>query len=593
MKTIKPVFLFTFANDTSKSLRLEKEEEAIRNIFDELAKQGRLEAYYLSNCTVDEVYRVANRYHNRLALFHYSGHSGKNFLELKDKKALSSFLSTLLGMQKELGLVFLNGCSNAPQIIELQEKGVNNIIATTADIEDNRAIKFSKAFYKAFASDKNIEDAFLSAKALVENDEKKSFIEKRGIITKDVYENSISFPWGLYCVDNTHLNYTIPAPLPIPDNINFTAPVTLVYEDINKVLVELTSEGMSQYKEDCKLLWELYNKDSGSHLFNTLQNMMIDSFPTSLGIQLRDLFTPEGRSNGRLRLKEINETYLTLIKLITSISIADLWDTLLTPSLEPKKGYIIRESYRKEINNFISLDCESIKTFDYLWLITIINRIFSDNDMIPFVKELNKLHQSLLNFDEVYDAYRFLETQLRYRILENNIDSSEVTTLCFQSEKNLAILLKKCSFLCAYQLVTIKDIGLVKSRREKNPKFIHNKAVLRGRDYDTLDNKPLARQSFTSNNSVIVTKDIKNESGQLNLSPFVIDQNAFKIGSNKSPKIYYFNGWLNEKNILYEHAEMLDEDFRVKENYDKTRYKDLDLLCNQFNQFRLDFNHQG
>ena len=41
------------------------------------------------------------------------------------------------GMQKNLKLVFLNGCSTKAQIEVLQNQGIENVIATVKDIDDN------------------------------------------------------------------------------------------------------------------------------------------------------------------------------------------------------------------------------------------------------------------------------------------------------------------------------------------------------------------------------------------------------------------------------------------------------------------------
>jgi len=587
----RPVYLFAFANDKSESLRLKEEERIIRSFFDPLHDAQRIEVHYLSDCTVDDVYQQVNRFHNRLSLFHFSGHSGAHFLELVDKKARASFLSFLLGNQKQLELVVLNGCSNDAQVKELQQRGVKNIIATAADIEDKSALFFSKSFYQALISNQSLGSAFEATKAIMLNEHPAIQIATRSIIKREKTESD-AFEWGLYTEQNQEdLLYVIPAPIEILDDLSFSDPVMLNYKDVNKKLVELTFKGMSEYGPDYKALWSLYQQNTGPQLFNTLQNMMLDSFPTSLGVQLRDLFTPEGESKGRLRLREMNETYLTLIKLVATISIANLWDTILDKeTFEPKAKFRIRPAYKKDIKKYIDLTPEEADRFDYIWLVATINRIFEDNDLTPFITELNSLHASLRDFDIVYDAYRFLETELRTRIIENNIDVEEVKDLCLKCEHHLGVLLRRCAFLCTYQIVTIKDISLEKPRHTKLPVYVHNKAVMKGRDYATIDNKPLKRDVFTSNNSVIVTKDIRTSTEQLNLSPFVIDQNAFKVEEDKLPKIHYFKGWLNKGEITYEHAEMLEEDFEVRESYKGTKYKDLEILLGQFQQFRLDFN---
>ncbi|GEM_PF-1347491 len=586
----RPIYLFAFANDNRQSLQLKEEEKIIRALFDPLHDQNKIEVHYLSSATVDEVYQAFNRFHNRIFLFHYSGHSGKDFLELEDKKARSAFLSILMGQQDALKLVLLNGCSNKKQVVELHEKGVKSIIATSAAIADEKALQFSEFFYQAFVKGVSIDDSFSAAKAKLNNDYPTINLQKRDIVFSFDLDENEAFPWGLYSGENADLVYTIPEAEAVVENPNFLLPVTLNYPDVNKELVELTFEGMSHYGDDYNMLWQLYQKNKGLQLFNTLQNMMLDSFPTSLGIQLRDLFTPEGRTQGRLRLREINDTYLTLIKLVASISMANLWDTILNKdTFKIKEDFEIRDIYRQDLEKYFALSPDEAQ-FDYVWIIATISRIFADNQIKPFMEELSNLQQSLLEFDDVYDAYRFMEQELRPRLINKDIDVSEVEELCYKGEHYLGLLLKRCAFLCTYQLITVKNIGVNKSRRTKDPVFVHYKSILRGRDYVTVEDKPVKRSSFTSNNSVIVTKDIEHTDEPLNLSPFMIDENAFKIQEDKLPKIHYFNGWENGKSIIYEHAEMMEEDFKVDADYNNKRYKGLEILLSQFDQFRMDFN---
>jgi len=253
----RPIYLFAFANDNRQSLQLKEEEKIIRALFDPLHDQNRIEVHYLSSATVDEVYQAFNRFHNRIALFHYSGHSGTDFLELEDKKARSAFLSILMGQQSTLKLVLLNGCSNKKQVVELRQQGVKSIIATSAPIADEKALQFSEYFYQAFVKGVSIDDSFSAAKAKLNNDYPTINLQKRDIVFSLNLDESEAFPWGLYAEENADLAYAMPDATPSIENPNFLLPVTLTYPDVNKELVELTFEGMSQYGDDYKVLWQL------------------------------------------------------------------------------------------------------------------------------------------------------------------------------------------------------------------------------------------------------------------------------------------------------------------------------------------------
>lgn len=583
----EPLFLFAFANDKNQSLRLKEEERLIREILAPAHDQNQIEYFSLGSTSVDDIYQTFNRFHDRICIFQYSGHSNDTFLLLEDTSARAASLSVLIGMQKNLKLVVLNGCSNHNQVSILFTKGVKVVIATSVPIDDHKAVQFSKFFYQALVNGKTIREAFDTAVSRVQNEapELQAF---RGIYnrSKDIQESV----WGLYGIKEEYLDWVLPDLERKNEAGNFSQEVEIVDRNINKKLVDLTFEGMSQYGEPFKAMWQLYQQNSSPALFNTLQNMMLDSLPSSLSIQLRDLFTPNGRSKGRLRLDEIHEGYLTLVKLLAAISLANLWKVVLdNDTLKPKKDLFIRPEYRKELRQYYHMTPKVSEQFDYLWFVTTISRIFQENRIDPFLEESKNLHHNLINYDESYQAYRFLEQNLRSRISAKNIDVTEVEELCHKSEHALGVLLKQCGFLSIYQLVTIKQIEIHKPNRVKQAEYVHYKAVLRGRDYATIDDAPVFRSTFTSNNSVLITKDISGQSDQLNLSPFVIDENAFKIKEEKLPKIYFFNGWLNEMNLYYQHAEMLEENFRVKEAFDIKKYKKSLLdLKKQFLWFRQD-----
>lgn len=101
------------ANDMAHPLRLEEEERNIRNLFASAHDEGRIEFISLGSTSIDDIYLTINRFHTRnLAIFHFSGHSNSQVLQLEDTVLRSQSLSKLLGSEPELKLVFLNGCAN-------------------------------------------------------------------------------------------------------------------------------------------------------------------------------------------------------------------------------------------------------------------------------------------------------------------------------------------------------------------------------------------------------------------------------------------------------------------------------------------------
>lgn len=76
-----PIFLFAFANDHQRALKLEEEERAIRELLQGCHDSRKIEYHSLSAASLDDIYKAFNRFHNRIHLFHYGGHSDHAFLE--------------------------------------------------------------------------------------------------------------------------------------------------------------------------------------------------------------------------------------------------------------------------------------------------------------------------------------------------------------------------------------------------------------------------------------------------------------------------------------------------------------------------------
>lgn len=583
MRTEPPIILSAFANDPTRPLRLAEEERAIREALAFAHDQRRIELVHIGHASLTDVYRNFNRFHNRIAIFHYGGHSDQQFLNLEDVNSRAGSLSKLIGMQKGLQLVFLNGCGNKQHLTSLFDKGVKAVIATSTSINDQKAQQFAAQFYHALASGKSLATAFETAASFLGHEHPELDIQHRGIMLRQ--DTTDNLPWGLYAKDEADLDWALPPVTVIPDNLDFFQEVSLNIPDINRELILMTFTGMAEYGEEHKTLYNVYKQMPSGAMLNALQNTLLDAFPSILSNQIRDLFTPEGRMYGRVRLKEINEVYLTLIRMLSSIALSNLWDTALEMKKQRPEGLIIRKSYRKEFHDFLEMSPDQMEGFDYLWLVATVSRIMLDNEVKPYVKELIYLNQGFREADEFYDGYRFLETQVRQRLQAKNIASDEVEELCIHAEHHLGALLQKCAFLCSYQLVTIKDISVFSPRPSPEPIFIHAKSILRGRDYATIDRAPVQRQSFTSNNSVFITRNIQDEVPPLNLSPFILDENTFIHKEDYLPKIYYYFGKEGDK-LHYQHAEVLRNQFILEPEYDRKKYRNLEIVFDQIDFFR-------
>ena len=202
----QPVFLFAFANDPKGSLRLGDEQNAIINALFQLEDEGTARSIYLGYVTLEIIFENLERFNNRIIGFHFAGHSSEKGIALVDTLGKSETLAAVLGRQKQLKIVFLNGCANHAQVESLWDEGVRSVIATTAPINDETAVNFAKRFYKSLASGQSIGDSFDSARSFVSNNSNRTIREFRGLST---LRASNQFPWGLYVQDENVLNWSI------------------------------------------------------------------------------------------------------------------------------------------------------------------------------------------------------------------------------------------------------------------------------------------------------------------------------------------------------------------------------------------------
>jgi len=198
----KPVIFLAFANDPSNYLEALKQERIIIPQMLQPAIDERLcEVLVEPDATTDDIFRIFNQYKDRIAVFHYAGHSGAEGLQLETDGIVSQLanaggLAQLFGLQQNLNLVFLNGCSNNQQVNLLQQQGIPNIIATNNFIKDQAAVNFAKAFYQTLGAKNSLNNAYTTAEAYVKTISGQG--EHRALFWKNKDTATADFPWEKY-----------------------------------------------------------------------------------------------------------------------------------------------------------------------------------------------------------------------------------------------------------------------------------------------------------------------------------------------------------------------------------------------------------
>ncbi|MFZ4428612.1 MAG: CHAT domain-containing protein [Saprospiraceae bacterium] len=593
-----PLFLAAFANSNDAWLdSLSKEEGQLRNTLGPLHDQRQIEFLSIGSTSVDDIYKNFNRFHNRIIAFHFAGHSSASLLELVGQNHRAANLALLMGMQDNLHLVVLNGCANKEQVEGLLKAGVKVVVATSSAINDTWAAVFSGQFYEALKSGKTIAQAFDTALSYLE--EKNQFdrtqARMRGIAFRMDQEPPL--PWGLYGASEDDLNWTLPQETfskeAVADFREYQEEVPIGHLNaVNQELVIAAADGLAPYQPDIAAILPIYRQTPNPAFFNTLQNLVIDKFPSTISIQIRDLFTPDACASGRLRLKELNEVFLAVTQLLAAMAMANLWEEIRDQtSLKPKEGFIIQPQYKKDLLEYLYLDKEKAKYFDYIWLLATVQRILEENNAAPFLPEMAAIAELLKQDKTIFNAYQFIEQQLRQPLVRQEIKKDEVEKLCMDAEKQLGILLKTCGFLSAYEFVSVKDISVRKQRNSPEPAFIHEKAILRGRDLLILDKMPVYRKQFTNDRSVLVTRSLSDQKDPTYcLSPFLIDLNAFSLKGHALPRLFIFHHRDGQNGLVYQDTQIMDQFFTVDQAYNRLEFHELELLQELMGMFEKDLN---
>jgi len=197
----RPVIFLAFANAPDRYLpQLHTELSRVRDELEKGETRSVCEVVVRPNASIDEILGVFrdSRYRDRVAVLHFGGHAGGYELlmasaEGRPELAHAKGLADFLGQQNALQLVFLNGCSTAPQVERLHSH-VPAVIATSESIKDTVAMMLSVHFYASLASGATVERAYDEAVAAVKT--------VNGDRTRDVYrvEDAASdhWPWDLH-----------------------------------------------------------------------------------------------------------------------------------------------------------------------------------------------------------------------------------------------------------------------------------------------------------------------------------------------------------------------------------------------------------
>ncbi|MEZ5043468.1 MAG: CHAT domain-containing protein [Saprospiraceae bacterium] len=516
------VIFLTFANKQDAPLpTIQLEDDKVYKALSPRALQQHYLLHRDSFTSIAKVAEYLSLYRDHITIFHYSGHAERDALLFEDEDAKAEGIAHLLGQCKRLKLVILNGCSTKGQVDQLLANGVPIVIATSAPVADQSATRFSIRFYEALTQYSTIEEAFELAIGEVKTIKRpKEIYIDRGIGEKNPTTTPI---WGLfYRQENKSLLSTkLQTKSSPPIVTNFTP---------NEILIEALWTSLTEYNEAIQTL-------ATRKTISLARKRMaiLNAFPAPVAEHLRKLMVPvEDENEGynkvsTARLQQIVRAYQTIMELLAFTMLAQLWENLLvTGDIE------LPEERVAVIQNFLNLPYGKQKVYDYIGLIRQVREIIQLNKGQYFMEELQQLKKMFYEEGSFQNAMFFQEV-LRAKLNVQSVSPDEVTELCIRAEESLAEILSRMGFITRYALVAIQDINVLKFRHNLKARFQHVAVVLRDL-LGGLETTELELGKFMDNRSIVLLNEENMK--YLNLSPFIIDANAFEKNTDIS-KIYF------------------------------------------------------
>jgi hypothetical protein len=537
----QPVLFLAFANDQDSHLPLlDQERKDITQHLLPLANDQYVQLITEATATINDIAQYLSQVKDRLVIFHYAGHAESTKIILTDQAADSDGLADMLALQDELKLVFLNGCSTREQVSRLLDKGIPAVIATAVPIGDSAAKEFANVFYQSLATQHTLKEAFDMAASRHKMASGTALEWHRGQQLPGGAGNPL--PWGLYTLEDNKaiLDWKIPL---LTSGSFIISGAGYKYQSgqvMNQKIVETIANAIADYSLKVRFMFEEAKMRKREPKLRELRAAVIDAFPTPIGMHLRRLIQSDKISTERLQ--RIINLYSVTIEFLAFTLLAQLWDEKYN-----KEKINIPEAHVKVLNKFATASKDDFEYFNYFDVIRIVSDIFELNEIEPFVDEFSLIKKELYENSELLNAHLALE-EMKLQ-LKGTIAAEEIESFCVQSEDHLCTLFSHIGFAAKYTMATIKTIELQKERHTI-PSYRHNLVILNRlmESIGVLDDV-LVSEVYSDNNVVVLLNNEEDVHPYLNLSPFIIDENA--LSGQFNSKLFFFR-YIEGGNLIYE-----------------------------------------
>ncbi len=275
---------------------------------------------------------------------------------------------------------------------------------------------------------------------------------------------------------------------------------------INEKMILPVFRKLVEYKP--KLAMLLPEDDDEEPEFRQLGAEIISSFPWPLGVELRRLFSVGLHEQNRGRLDQILKTVERMVQFLSFILLVQVIEARQTRQLTLPNDLTA---------NFASrFGAPALGT--YVWLIQALGSVLEDNQLAPFVPEMEIVFSK--KFARKLQPWLPIRNEIAHYLV--NLSDADIEARCYEYQETLTDMLLDLCFLSKYPLVTITDIH-VNKRKRKPITYDHDITVLNNITSD-FSGKRREYSSYSDNRSVLFVKTLKDvPADYLNLSPFIVD----------------------------------------------------------------------
>lgn len=506
-------------------------------------------SWSVSHATLDDIAYYLTLFRDRLSLFLFSGHAGRDTLFVEEGPSRAAGIAHLLGQCRSLKAVVLNGCSTAGQVQALHRAGVPLVIATSAPVGDEIAARFSGRLFQGLETGLSISDAF--EQAIGETLSQRDLPVYRDLSFSTQQDDDHPL-WGIFANPDKSDAFSWKLPL------QPSRPADLRYEP-NELLLETLYATFSETNARVREI-----QQTGVLLEERQEEIvaaLLKALPAPVSEHVRKLVAPSQPgttggwdSAGPRRLAQLAQTYQICMDFLLYVLLAQLWENAT------RKGNLWNPpaAQLSELRVFLRLDAAERRDCDYFSILKLLRETLEDATEAPFVEELTQLREQFMGDEAVKNACFFLETLRRQSETAGILEMPE---LCNRAEQSLALIFSKLGFLGHYMLATVRNIDVLKFRHTEKALFEH--LVVKWHGTLGLYEKEYRRQpNFMDNRSVVLLRPGEDGAGNrfLNLSPFILDENTFEAVPDTSLSKLYFFGWRQQEHLFYKYVNDPDVD---------------------------------